>query len=48
MRVGGGTRHNAVRALDTDPAWGSPHVGDGNQARSVREMGTTELWLPAA
>jgi hypothetical protein len=46
--VGGGTRHNAVSALDAYPAWGSAHVGDRNQARSVREVGTTELLLPAA
>jgi hypothetical protein len=46
--VGGGTRHNAVSVLDAYPAWGSAHVGDRNQARSVREVGTTELLLPAA
>jgi hypothetical protein len=47
-RVGGGTRHNAVSALDAYPAWGSAHVGARINGNPVREVGTTELWLPAA
>ena len=30
------------------PAWGSAHVGGRNHGNPVREVGTTELWLPAA
>jgi hypothetical protein len=47
-RVGGGTRHNAVHASDAYPAWGSPHVGAKIDGSAVREVGTAELWLPAA
>jgi hypothetical protein len=47
-RVGGGTLNNAVRVIEACQEWGSSHVGGGNHARSVREVGTTELWLPAA
>jgi hypothetical protein len=47
-RVGGGTRHNAGRAFDAYPAWGSSHVGGRIDGNPVREVGTTELWLPAA
>jgi hypothetical protein len=46
--VGGGTRHNAVRAFDAHPAWGSAHVGVRIDGYPVSEVGTTELWLPAA
>jgi hypothetical protein len=28
LRVGGGTRNNALRAFDACPAWGSAHVGE--------------------
>jgi hypothetical protein len=47
-RVGGGTRHNAVSAFDAYPAWGSSRVGGRIDGNPVREVGTTELWLPAA
>jgi hypothetical protein len=47
-RVGGGTRHNAVSAFDAYPAWGSSHVEARIGGGPVREVGTTELWLPAA
>ena len=47
-RVGGGTGHNAVSAFDANPAWGSSHVGARINGNPVREVGTTELWLPAA
>jgi hypothetical protein len=43
-----GTRHNAVRAFDAHPAWGSAHVGVRIDGCPVSEVGTTELWLPAA
>jgi hypothetical protein len=46
--VGGGTVHNAVTAFDAYPAWDAARIGGGNQARSVPEVGTTGLWLPAA
>jgi hypothetical protein len=46
--VGGGTAYNAVTAFDAYPAWDAARIGGGNQAPSVREVGTTELWLPAA
>jgi hypothetical protein len=46
-RVGGGTRNNALRAFDACPAWGS-HVGERNHGNPAREVGTAELWLPAA
>jgi hypothetical protein len=47
-RVGGGTRNNAVRAFDAYPAWGSPHDETRKGRNVMREVGTTELWLPAA
>jgi len=47
-RVGGGTRHNAMRAFDAYAAWGSPHVEARIGGDLVREVGATELWLPAA
>jgi hypothetical protein len=48
LRVGGGTRHNGVRALDAYRAWSSSHVGAKIDGNPVREVGSTELWLPAA
>ena len=48
VSVGGGTGHNAVSAFDAYPAWGSSHVGARFGGNPVREVGTTELWLPAA
>jgi hypothetical protein len=47
-RVGGGTRHNAVRAIDAYPAWGSSNAGARFDRKAVREVGTTELLLPVA
>ena len=47
-RVGGGRGNNALRPFDASPAWGSPHVGATIQGNSVREVGTADLWLPAA
>ena len=47
-RVGGGTGNNALRPFDAAPAWGSPHAGARIQGNPVREVGTTDLWLPAA
>jgi hypothetical protein len=47
-RVGGGTRHNGVRVLDAYPTWGSSRVGTRIDGSAVREVGTAELWLPAA
>jgi len=47
-RVGGGTRHNAVRAFDAWQTWGSPHFGSQVDGNAVREVGITELRLPAA
>jgi hypothetical protein len=47
VRVGRVSRHNAV-PLDACQAWESSNVGDGNQARLVCGVGTTELRLPAA
>jgi hypothetical protein len=46
--VGGGTQINTVHAFDAYPAWGSPHVETRMDGNPVREVGTTELWLPAA
>jgi hypothetical protein len=43
-----GPRNNALRAFDAYPAWGSAHVGARIGGNSVREVGTTDLWLPAA
>ena len=47
-RVGGGIRINSVGIVDTYPAWRSAHVGARFGGDPVREVGTTELWLPAA
>jgi hypothetical protein len=47
-RVGGGRGNNALRPFDASSAWGSPHVGARIQGNPVREVGTAELWLPAA
>ena len=47
-RVGEGTGNNALRPFDTSPAWGSPHVGATVVGNPVREVGITDLWLPAA
>ena len=47
-RVGGGIRINSVGIVDAYPAWGSAHVGARFGGDPVREVGTTELWLPAA
>jgi hypothetical protein len=47
-RVGGGTRNNALRPFDAPPAWGSPQVRAGISGNPVREVGVTDLWLPAA
>ena len=47
-RVGGGRGNNALRPFDASPAWGSPHVGARIQGNPVREVGTADLWLPAA
>jgi hypothetical protein len=49
-RVGGGTGNNALRPFDASPAWGSPHARARAtiQGNPVREVGTTDLWLPAA
>ncbi len=47
-RVGGGIRINTVGIVDAYPAWGSAHVGARFGGDPVREVGTTELWLPAA
>ena len=47
-RVGGGTRNNAQRAFDAYSASGSPHLGAKIDGHPVREVGTTDLWLPAA
>jgi hypothetical protein len=44
----GGARHNAMRAFDAYAAWGSPHVEARIGGDLVREVGATELWLPAA
>jgi hypothetical protein len=46
--VGGGTGNNALRPFDASPAWGSPHVGTRIEDNPVREVGITDLWLPAA
>jgi len=47
-RVGGGIRINTVGLFDAYPSWGSAHVGVRIRGNPVREVGTTELWLPAA
>ena len=47
-RVGGGTRNKALRPFDASPAWGSPQVRERIDGNPVREVGTTDLWLPAA
>jgi hypothetical protein len=47
-RVGGGIRNITVGLFDASPAWGSSHVGARIDGDPVREVGTTELWLPAA
>jgi hypothetical protein len=46
--VGGGRGNNALRPFDASRAWGSPYVGATIQGNSVREVGTADLWLPAA
>jgi hypothetical protein len=46
--VGGGTRNNALRPFDASPEWGPPHVRGRIEGNPVREVGTTDLWLPAA
>jgi hypothetical protein len=48
FRVGGGIRINTVGLFDASRAWGSSHVGARIDGNPVREVGTTELWLPAA
>ena len=48
VSVGGGIRINTVGLFDATPAWGSAHVGARFGGDPVREVGTTELWLPAA
>ena len=47
-RVGGGIRINTVGLFDTSPAFGLSHVGARIHGNPAREVGTTELWLPAA
>jgi site-specific DNA recombinase len=47
-RVGGGKGNNALRPFDASPAWGSSHVGARIKGNPVREVGTADLWLPAA
>ena len=47
-RVGGGIPINTVGIVDAYPAWRSAHVGARFGGDPVREVGTTELWLPAA
>ena len=46
--VGGGIPINTVGIVDAYPAWRSAHVGARFGGDPVREVGTTELWLPAA
>ena len=46
--VGGGIRINSVGIVDAYPARGSAHIGARFGGDPVREVGTTELWLPAA
>ena len=46
--AGGGSGNNALRPFDASPAWGSPHVGARIQGNPMREVGTADLWLPAA
>ncbi len=47
-RVGGGIRINTVGLFDASLAWGSSHIAGRIDGNPVREVGTTELWLPAA
>jgi hypothetical protein len=47
-RVGGGKGNNALRPFDASPAWGSSHVGARIKGNPVREVGTADVWLPAA
>lgn len=47
-RVGGGIQINSVGIVDAYPAWGSADFGARVGGDPVREVGTTELWLPAA
>jgi hypothetical protein len=44
----GGIRINTLGLFDASQAWGSSHVGARIDGNPVREVGTTELWLPAA
>jgi hypothetical protein len=46
--VGGGTGNNALRPFDASPGWASSQVREKIGGTSVREVGTTDLWLPAA
>ncbi len=46
-RVGGGTRYNAARPLAVAEAVGSSRIGKSRD-NSFYEVGTTDLWLPAA
>ena len=46
--VGGGTRNNALRAFDALPVWGPSRGGEGIRSNDMREIGITELCLPAA
>jgi hypothetical protein len=47
-RVGGGKRNNALHPFDDSPAWGSPQFRVRSGYNHVREVGATDLWLPAA
>jgi hypothetical protein len=42
------TRHNALVTFDAVPVWGSPHVGTQVDGNAVREVGISEVRLPAA
>ena len=46
--VGGGTRDNPARALLPPEGVGLFRVGEGTRDNPYYEVGTTELWLPAA
>jgi hypothetical protein len=47
-RVGGGTGNNALRAFDALPVWGPSRGGEAIHGNDMREIGITELCLPAA
>ncbi len=47
-RVGGGARNNALHVFDSYSAGGSAHIGARIGGNPLREVATTELWLPAA